>query len=282
MNAPQGPGAMKSLLVHLDGSAHGGQRLRVAGDLAHRFGAHVTALFATTPPLLAIPYGDAGGAAIAQVLFDLQALWRGRAFTAFEAAGLGTDAAWAELGPTAAIPGVAEQALYADLTILGQYDADEYDHVLPSDFVPSVLASSGRPALVLPSAVPTTSVGRKALVAWKPGAASARALAAALPLLRQAQEVTVVGYGHAASGVQGVPLDIDRYLRLHGVQARLQWHGEEPRGELGELLLSLAADLGADLLVMGCYGHSRAREFVLGGVTRTVLASMTLPVLMCH
>ncbi len=274
---------MKSLLVHLDGSTHGAQRLRVAGELARRFGAHVTALFATTPPLLAIPYGDAGGAAIAQVLFDLQALWRGRAFAAFEDAGLGSDASWAELGPTAAIPGVAEQALYADLTILGQYDADEHDHVLPSDFVPSVLASCGRPALVLPSVVPTPSVGRKALVAWKPTAASARALAAALPLLRLAEEVTVIGYGHAAdAGVQGVPLDIDRSLRLHGVQARLEWHAEEPRGELGELLLSRAADLRADLLVMGCYGHSRAREFVLGGVTRTVLASMTLPVLMSH
>ena len=82
--------------------------------------------------------------------------------------------------------------------------------------------------------------------------------------------------------MQGVPLDVERYLRLHGVQARLQHYGEEPNGDLGELLLSRAADLDADLLVMGCYGHSRARELVLGGVTRTVLRSMTLPVLMSH
>ena len=77
------------------------------------------------------------------------------------------------------------------------------------------------------------------------------------------------------------PLNLDGYLRLHGVAA--QWHhrGEEP-AELGELLLSQAFDLGADLLVMGCYGHGRAREWMLGGVSRTVLRSMTLPVLMAH
>lgn len=273
---------MKSLLVHLDGTAHAAPRLRVAGRLARRFGAHVTALFATTPPLLAIPYGDAGGAAIAQVLFDLHATWRGRAFAAFEAAGLGADASWAELGPTAAIPGVAGQALFADLTILGQYDPDAHDHVLPSDFVSSVVIASGRPALVLPAAVPAGEIGRKVVVAWKPTPSSARALAAALPLLRAAQEVTVVGYGPAVADVQGVPLDVGRYLRLQGVHARLQCVDEEPKADLGELLLSRAADLDADLLVMGCYGHSRAREFVLGGVTRTVLGSMTLPVLMSH
>lgn len=273
---------MKSLLVHLDGTAQGAQRLRVAGELARRFGAHVTALFATTPPLLAIPYGDAGGAAIAQVLFELQATWRDRAFSAFEAAGLGADATWAELGPTAAMPGVAGQALYADLTVLGQFDADAHDHVLPSDFVSSVLIASGRPALVLPSAVPVGEVGRKVLVAWKPTPSSARALAAALPLLRLAQEVTVLAYGPEPADVQGVPLDVARYLRLQGVHARLQRYDEDPRSDLGELLLSQAADAGADLLVMGCYGHSRARELVLGGATRTVLASMTLPVLMSH
>ena len=275
---------MRSLLVHLDGTAHGEPRLRVAGELARRFGSHVTALFATTPPLLAIPYGDAGGAAIAQVLFDLQATWRGRAFAAFEAAGLGAGATWAELGPTAAIPGVAGQALYADLTVLGQYDPDAHDHVLPSDFVSSVVIASGRPALVLPSAVPPGEIGRKVMLAWKPTPSSARALAASLPLLRLAQEVTVLGYGYgpAPADVQGVPLDVERYLRLHGVQAHLQHYGEEPKGDLGELLLSRAADLDADLLVMGCYGHSRARELVLGGVTRTVLRSMTLPVLMSH
>jgi nucleotide-binding universal stress UspA family protein len=75
---------------------------------------------------------------------------------------------------------------------------------------------------------------------------------------------------------------LEDYLRLHGVEAPIQRRAAVPSGEPGEGLLSLAADAGADLLVMGCYGHSRTRELVLGGATRTVLQSMTLPVLMAH
>jgi len=79
----------------------------------------------------------------------------------------------------------------------------------------------------------------------------------------------------------GKRLDLRGYLRLNGVEASWQEQGNETSA-LGELLLSRSFDLGADLLVMGCYGHSRAREWVLGGTSRTVLESMTLPVLMAH
>jgi nucleotide-binding universal stress UspA family protein len=93
--------------------------------------------------------------------------------------------------------------------------------------------------------------------------------------------VTVIEWGAEPADRRGAAIGIEAYLALHGVQAVLEQQAAVP-DEPGELLLSRAADLGADLLVMGCYGHSRAREFVLGGATRTVLASMTLPVLMCH
>jgi nucleotide-binding universal stress UspA family protein len=74
---------------------------------------------------------------------------------------------------------------------------------------------------------------------------------------------------------------LTRYLTQHGVTATMHWYGPGPR-DVGSNLLSLAADLGSDLLVLGCYGHTRAREFILGGTTKTVLKSMTLPVLMAH
>jgi nucleotide-binding universal stress UspA family protein len=100
-------------------------------------------------------------------------------------------------------------------------------------------------------------------------------------MLQRARRVHVLSWSGAEEAVSGQRLDLDGYLKLHGVAAT--WHREAGEPELlGELLLSRAFDLEADLLVMGCYGHSRAREWVLGGTSRTVLQSMTLPVLMAH
>ena len=93
----------------------------------------------------------------------------------------------------------------------------------------------------------------------------------------------VVGWTADAVQRPAGRLDLAGYLRLHGVEPKVQYHGAASvEGGVGESLLSLAADVQADLLVMGCYGHSRARELVLGGASRTILRSMTLPVLMAH
>ena len=123
--------------------------------------------------------------------------------------------------------------------------------------------------------------GQTVLIAWKDSAASARAVTAALPVLRLAKSVHVAAWDESGSPGDGEPLPIERFLQRHGVHAKVH-RGGRPSGEVGELLLSLAADVQADLLVMGCYGHSRAREWLLGGVTRTIFQSMTLPVLMSH
>ena len=126
------------------------------------------------------------------------------------------------------------------------------------------------------------AVGQTVVIAWKPTREAARAVSAAVPLLQRARRVHVMAWGEDEEQVTGARLDLDGYLKLRGVEP--VWHregGEEP-ADLGDLLLSRAFDLEADLLVMGCYGHSRAREWVLGGTSRTVLRSMTLPVLMAH
>jgi nucleotide-binding universal stress UspA family protein len=126
------------------------------------------------------------------------------------------------------------------------------------------------------------TVGQTALIAWKPTAESARAVTAALPLLQRAQKVYVAVWDEATQPDAPPPaVAIEPYLRSHGI-APIVHRGGRPHHDLGDLLLSLAADLQADLLVMGCYGRSRAREWLLGGVTRSVLQSMTLPVLMSH
>lgn len=159
--------------------------------------------------------------------------------------------------------------------MLGQFDrSDPGASIVPSDFVESVIVGSGRPAIVVPFAGDFKTLGSTVLVAWKPTPEAARAVQAALPLLRSARQVHVAGWGDD-------PREIERLLLLHGVDAR--FHREaEADAHVGELLLSYSADLSADLLVMGCYGHSRTRELVLGGATRQVMQSMTLPVLMSH
>lgn len=273
---------MKSILVHFDGGARCAERLHMARHLAEPEAARITALFTVTPPLVEAVYPVGAEAMPVRLLYELHAGWRQRAVEAFESANAAQAAVWAESGlwedPIRCFSG---QALYADLLVLGQHDPEAAEQLVPSDFVSGVLLASGRPAVVLPYAGRFDAVGRRVMVAWKPGPQAARALSAALPVLRRAQRVKVVEGGAEASVCRGGALDVTGYLALHGVQADRERIEEEP-AEIGEVLLSRAADFQADLLVMGCYGHSRARELVLGGATRTVLRSMTLPVLLSH
>ena len=146
-----------------------------------------------------------------------------------------------------------------------------------------MIAASGKPALILPyvDTAAKDASSQTVVIAWKPGREAARAVSAAMPLLQRARSVQILSWAGEEEAVIGERLDLSGYLRLHGVEAH--WHRESQEPEaLGELLLSRAFELNADLLVMGCYGHSRAREWVLGGTSRTVLRTMTLPVLMAH
>lgn len=276
---------MKSLLVHLDGTARCAARLQLAESLARQHAAHLTALFATTPPLLDTAYAYAAEASMLQVLRDRYIGWRAQAVATFHASTTAAGTAWAELGVEPVVAGFARQALGADLLVLGQHDPDDREPEVPADFLPSVLIASGRPALLLPcigDPAPTSlDAPAHAVIAWKPTPQAARALGAAMPLLRRAQRVTVLAWGEAPGTEVPDALGPLRYLELHGVMAALVRDPVVPT-RLGEGLLSRVADLCADLLVMGCYGHSRAREFILGGATRTVLSSMTVPVLTSH
>jgi nucleotide-binding universal stress UspA family protein len=269
----------KSILLHLDSSARCAERVKVARQLAEDFDAEVTGLPCTTSALTRYPFMLEGAADAFEIMEALDKASRDKAHATFMAAGSASPRLqWAE--PLRDAPwGFARRALYADLLILGQRDRDDpAAGELPADFLPSLLVGSGRPALVLPYAGAIAPVGRTVLVAWKETREAARAVSAALPWLRSAARVHAVAYGDSADASLG---SLQGYLKTQGVCATLHPGGPE-QGDAGGHLLSLASDLGADLLVMGCYGHSRAREWVLGGVTRSMLESMTLPVLMSH
>ncbi|MBN9370484.1 universal stress protein [Hydrogenophaga sp. YM1] len=274
---------LKQILVHMDADERSLERLRIARQLAHAHGAVLDALYAASLVPLAMPYPELGENAASLLQRELQRCAQARA--AFERDMRRPDgtATWSELTVFPLIEGFAEQALFADLLVLGQHDPGrQHAPDVPPDFVEGVLAASGRPALVVPYTGQFEALPRCIAIAWKPGREAMRAVIAALPLLQRAERVHVLGWG-AEPGplVQGPRLDLRGWLRLHGVS--VQWHREDQEpADLGEVLLSRVCDLSADLLVMGCYGHARVREWVLGGVSRTVLGSMTLPVLMSH
>ena len=177
--------------------------------------------------------------------------------------------------------GLSLRGRYSDLLVLGQANPDEPSPVVMPDFPEYVVLNAGRPVLVVPYAGNFDSIGKRVLVAWDAGVSATRAVVNALPILKRAGIVEVAVFnaedsGDAHGDMPGA--DIALYLARHGVKVDVI--RQKTRIDVGNSLLSLAADLGSDLLVTGCYGHSRFREIMLGGVTRTLLESMTLPVLM--
>ena len=172
----------------------------------------------------------------------------------------------------------------SDLTVLTQADPGARGHAMAQGVVEQVVLGSARPTLVIPYAGSFDGIGRSAMVAWDDSREAARALSDALPLLRLAKRVRVVSWNDGFG-------DDDRTLRLRldALCQWLAWQGvtaegcvQTADGGIAEAMLSHAADTGADLIVMGAYGHARWMERMLGGATRGLLASMTVPVVMSH
>jgi nucleotide-binding universal stress UspA family protein len=174
---------------------------------------------------------------------------------------------------------VALHTRYADLAIIGQSNPDRPETAVFNEIIEEVLFNSGRPVLMVPYAGTFEAIGRKVLVGWKSTAEAARALNDAIPLMRGAEQITIMTSDPADGDGDEPVADIALHLARHGLTV-LATHtiSDGLRGD--DILLNQAADTGADLLVMGAYGHSRMRERMLGGVTRGILQSATVPVLL--
>ena len=167
-----------------------------------------------------------------------------------------------------------------DLAVVGQADPDAPG---PQDLViETALFHSGRPVLVVPYIQRTNLNLERVLVCWDGSRNAARAIGDALPLLTRAKAVDVLVVAtERVSGDELPGADIARHLARHGCAVDLKRIVSNDV-DVANLILSHAADSAADLIVMGGYGHSRLREFILGGVTRGILSSMTVPALMAH
>jgi nucleotide-binding universal stress UspA family protein len=278
----------ESILVPVDPSAESPATLGAAVRLACDFGAQLIGMYLDrlpemTPSVAALlPDG-----VVEQYLRGAGERQRSAEddFRQTAAAGGVTDVEWR--APTGSpIDSVVAHGRCADLVVVGQPQPAETGWSFSAQLVAAVLLESGRPLLIVPYTGAPTSVGSNILLAWDGGREATRALADALPLLARARQVTAVSLDPAASkrGVDAPARDrLLAYLHRHGVPARVETDtlGSDDSA-VGAWLLSRAADLGSDLLVMGGYGHPRWRERALGGATQTLLESMTLPVLMAH
>ena len=276
----------KTIMVHMDTSARANARLSLALKLGRRFGAHLDGLFAAFEPHPHEFYVMAGTADYYDTHRKLRREQRGaieRLFRA-ELARAQVDGAWVtpEGDPVTA---VMQRSRSADLVILGQTDRDDPESYIAEHFPETVLMGAGGPVLLMPYTGSFESVGERVLVGWNGSREASRAVHDAMPFIARAGHVTIVAASTTFTPAesQASCTDLAAMLARHGATTvDITRFDSAATESTGDALLSYAADGGYDLLVMGAYGHARLQELVLGGATRSILATMTLPVLMSH
>ena len=271
--------SIKDVLVLLDANSQAAGRYALS--LASTFDAHLTAAALVTAPTSSIGFTGAASAFLTAVLEEERSTARQilEAF-ALEARrsnrAIQTEIAEASAGTVQQTLGGLARSF--DLTLIQQLNPD-----VPGEtgvLIEAALFGSGRPIIVVPYIRTAPLQLGTVLVAWDGSATAARAVSASMPLLVRAKRVEVVMVADGIEDGQTLGLRIVHHLGRHEIHAEPQrLTGAD---DIAGTLLSYAFESGADLMVMGGYGHSRFREFVLGGATRGILQAMTLPVLMSH
>jgi nucleotide-binding universal stress UspA family protein len=285
------PMSLQSILVHADLSRHAPARIHAAAMLAREHGAHLTgaAMMGVSRAVFPCGYQEAPGS-FSAACFDPLAENARQALARFEAIASACGVHYeSRLVPDEVDDGLAMLARFADLVVVSQDDPDESlsRHVM--DMPDYVILNSPRPVLVIPrgDAAPDAGFARRVLLAWDGSREAAAAMSAAVPLLRHAETVTVAmlsGPALAQAECEAQQAELGNFLARHRVHPGIVVRdcAASYGGDAGRGLLAVAGELDADLLVMGCYGHSRLRELCLGGASRTVLAETRIPALLAH
>lgn len=278
----------KTILVHADESRHAQQRFELAASIALEHEAHLVGAAATAVPgtfYLPEMIGESTMPLTAyleylrqraqDVLIQFEGTARRAGVSSFEARIVEDEAG----------AGLCLQARYADLLVVGQTDPDESLPALRPGFAEYVVLNAGRPVLVVPYAGRFATTGRRIMLAWDASMEASRAVIGALPFLQRAELVQVTVFDPDARSLahgEQPGADIALYLARHGIEVEVSQQVTAERIDTGNALLSAAADFNADMMVMGCYGHSRLREVLMGGASHTIFRSMTVPTLMSH
>jgi len=272
----------KTILVHVDDTPQAETTIALAARLALGSDAHL--LGVATSGVSRFFYRDAGADLARTVLapyMDERLRAAEALLDSFEAlaARAGVRSFERRLIDDETGAALALATRYADLVVMGQPDPAQPLPPGGADLPAFTLFGGAHPLLIVPYIQADAGAGRRILVAWNGSTQAARAVSAALPLLRAAEAVVVAVVGTPAEPAQADDALL-AWLARHGVDAELA--ADTTTLDVGDCLLSLAADRASDLLVMGGYGHARLRELLLGGATRTILQTMTVPVLMAH
>jgi nucleotide-binding universal stress UspA family protein len=275
---------IKDLVVNLSLGEDGGPADDYAVSVADAFAAHVTGIAFVFDPIVPVTgTGYIPAVVIETQLADNQAAAKA-AIDRFAAAASRAGVSAEPLTLSASAAGAGDQfgriARRFDLAIVGQAEPEsgEVEELIAE----SALFESGRPLIVVPYIQKAPLKLDRVMVCWDGGRPAARAIADAMPLLEKSGKVEVVIVTNERGKQDEIEgADMGQHLARHGLKVDVK---RIPGGniDVADALLSHVADSGTDFIVMGGYGHSRLREFVLGGVTHSILRSMTVPVLMAH
>jgi nucleotide-binding universal stress UspA family protein len=285
---------IRTMLVGASGGSASDGAIGLACRLAARFGAHLEGYHVKADPtevIMAASAGDVGmptdGAWIDQMAEDADRLAATTKASLLARAGqhglteaaepphAGATVGWRDVAGRAPEL-IAARARFFDLVVLGR--SDRVIDLPSTDVIEETLLRSGRPILLAPATVPA-AMGQTVAIGWDGSVPSVRALAAARPMLLEAKRVVMITVGDKPEADTPAACD---YLRWHGLGCESDIVPAVSGVGDGEQLLATARDVGADLLVMGAYGHSGWREMLFGGATRTVVESSLLPVLLTH
>jgi nucleotide-binding universal stress UspA family protein len=264
-----------------------GQRssAKLATGLAARLGAHLTGLALAYDPItpaysMAAPIPtDFMVSAREQAMAEAK-----EAAEAFEAlaaqAALPVETRISDVMVGDGFGGIIDHCKLTDLVVIGQDNPDQREP-LREVLTEAVMFQASVPTLLVPHAGSGQFKADHAVIAWNGGSTAARAMRAALPLLQLATKVTVVVVEDSKRRADMAGADAATYLARHGFDVTVRTIPRQPTG-IGQTLIGFVEEIGGDWLVMGAYGHSRIREFILGGTTASILKAMTVPVLMAH
>ena len=279
---------IRDLLVVVDGEPAAQHRVRAAIGLAGSLDAHLTALALVPepniPPIAGISLpaevmAEHRERALAEAQSQLDA-----ATALASAEGVSMECRH-EIAPVDQWPyRLARQARHADLTVIGQPNPDSEMAAEAELLVEASFMRSGRPALVVPYIGARELPPKRAIICWDGSREASRALHDSLPLIEHAEAVTllIIDPDKQGSRLGQMPgADTATHLARHGIEIEIK-SVTSGNISVGDIILDEVSDLGADVVVMGAYGHSRLREMIFGGATKRLLESMTVPALMSH
>ena len=276
----------KNILIHLDHSSGCQNRLEAAFDLARNFDAKITGLFVVADYIIP-SYVEAQISVDVMTDVTEKALARARG-TLEEYQKLAREAGVsmeARVMEGQLIPILREHSKYSDLLLLGQDHPEDHDNA-SYGLADSLLFEGGCACLVVPHSGKLKPLGKRVLLTWNASRESARALREAMPLLAGAETVvmlssepddgdTSIALGHPHADA------LARLLESHGIEA-ISSGFSDPDRSTSDAIIGQAAEMNADTIVMGAYGHTRLREIILGGVTRDLLKQAPVPLLLAH